>query len=332
MRVIIALAALVACIAVPAAPAYANVIWTGDASRGSVAGTFGIDNCDSPGTIAAITDPAHGPVWRFTKPAGDNRCEAHGIKVGGSMYHFTDNATYYLGWSTRLTSTVDNNAIFQWKSYGNHVQNYPVVLKALHGRLTILNRQPGGEDHYPWSSPLGTGTWNHVVLGIHTSDALQGGWIELYLNGVPQKFSNGSTRWPCRTWDSSNDPKWGVYGAEGTTVVNDVDDLRVGTAYPDVAAAGAVRPSPSVSASASPSASTSASASPGTGGSDVPVDAVPAPSPVPVAADGPVGGTSAVVWVVAAAVLVLAGGGAGLVVLRRRRPGSHRDPRVSART
>jgi hypothetical protein len=331
MRVIIVLAALVACLAVPSAPAYANVIWTGDASRGSVGSTFGIDNCDSPGTIVASTDATHGPVWRFTKPAGDNRCEAHGIKVGGSMYHFTDNATYYLGWSTRLTSTVDNNAIFQWKSYGNHIQNYPVVLKVLHGRLTILNRQPGGEDHYPWSGPVSAGTWNHVVLGIHTSDALQGGWIELYLNGVPQKFSNGSARWPCRTWDSSNDPKWGVYGAEGTTVVNDVDDLRVGTAYPDVAAAGAVRPSPSVSASQSPSASASASASPGTGASDVPVDAVPTESAV--AVDAPRTGTGGgVVWI-AAAVVVLAGAGTALAVLRRRRgPGSHREPRVSART
>lgn len=321
MRVIIVgLAALVACIAVPAAPAHANVIWTGDASRGSVSATFGTPNCDSPGTIAATTDPAHGPVWRFTKPSGDNRCEAHGIKVGGAMYHFTNNATYYLGWSTRLSSTVDNNAIFQWKSYGDHIQNFPVVLKVLHGRLTILNRQPGNEDHYPWSGPVGVGSWTHVVLGIHTSDALQGGWLELYVNGAPQKFSNGATRWPCRTWDSSNDPKWGVYGAEGTSVVNDVDDLRIGTAYPDVAAPGAVKPS------ASPSHSPSAAPSPSVAESDP----SPAQTESAVAAVVPDAG---VPWVAIAAAVVLVVAGAAFLVLRTRsrRPGSHRE-RVSART
>jgi hypothetical protein len=291
------------------------MIWTGDAGRGSVAGTFGIDNCDSPGKIATATDPAHGAVWRFTKPAGDNRCEAHGIKVGGSMYHFTDNATYYLGWSTRLSSTVDNNAIFQWKSYGNHIQNYPVVLKVLHGKLTVLNRQPGGTDYYPWSAPVRVGTWTHVVLGIHTSDALTGGWIELYVNGAQQRFSNGATRWPCRTWDSSNDPKWGVYGAQDTTVVNDVDDLRVGTAYPDVAVPAA-KPSPSRSPSASPSPTVSASAAP-TSTDSPDADALSEAPSAPAVAVIPGGHTSGYALIGMAALLVVAGMVAALVARRR---------------
>jgi hypothetical protein len=306
------------------------VIWTGDAGRGSVGGTFGIDNCDSPGTIATTTDPTRGSVWRFTKPAGDNRCEAHGIKVGGAMYHFTDNATYYLEWSTRLSSTVDNNAIFQWKSYGNHIQNYPVVLKVLNGKLTVLNRQPGDQNYYPWSAPVRVGTWTHVVLGIHTSDALTGGWIELYVNGAQQKFSNGTTRWPCRTWDSSNDPKWGVYGAQDTTVVNDVDDLRVGTAYSDVAVAPA-HPTPSASRSPSPSPSAS-SASPSAASTDAPVPADSDASVLPLAnVPAPAGGTSSLALIGLAAVLVVGGAVAFLVALRRNRP-RRQGRRVSART
>ncbi|WP_143059830.1 hypothetical protein [Streptomyces melanosporofaciens] len=52
--------------------------------------------------------------------------------------------------------------------------------------------------------------------------------------GPQQKFSDGTTRWACRTFDSSNDPKWGVYGAENSRVVNYIDDLKVGTTRGDV--------------------------------------------------------------------------------------------------
>ena len=113
---------------------------------------------------------------------------------------------HYLDWSAKLTSIVNNNAIFQWKSYGDHIQNYPLVLKITSGRLTLLNRQPDNKVSYPWAKTIHVNTWTHITLGIHTSEGLTSGWGELYLNGVIQKFSNGLTRWPCRTWDSRNDP------------------------------------------------------------------------------------------------------------------------------
>ena len=98
------LGALAAGAVLGARPAHAATIWDGDAERGPASAVFGIDNCDAPGSITAVTDPARGRVWRFTKPAGDNRCEAHGIKVGGRKYDFANGGTYYLGWSTRLSS------------------------------------------------------------------------------------------------------------------------------------------------------------------------------------------------------------------------------------
>jgi hypothetical protein len=210
-----------------------SLIWDGDASR-SKAATFGIDNCPSPGSITAVSDASRGKVWRFSKPAGDNRCEAHGITVGGSMYNFQNNSTYYISWSSRLSNTADNNAIFQWKSYGDHIQNFPVVLKMIDGKLTMLQRQPGDVTTLPWDAPISTGSWNSIVLGIHTSSELTGGWVELYFNGVRQTFSNNATRWPCRTWDSSNDPKWGVYGGRDDAITHDVDGLKIGTTLADV--------------------------------------------------------------------------------------------------
>jgi hypothetical protein len=225
--------ALVVLVAV-ASSAQAAQIWDGDASRGrDVFGNIG-GECASPGSVTAVDDATQGRVWRFNKPSGLNRCEARGIKVNGARYSFSNNSTYYLGWRSKLSSTTNNNATFQWKSYQNHTQNFPIVLKMIGGKLTMLQRQPGGREYHPWSRTIRANEWHHIVLGIHTSSATTGGWVELYFDGEPQSFANGQRRWPCRSWDSYNDPKWGIYGARGTSLVTYVDGLRIGTSYGDV--------------------------------------------------------------------------------------------------
>lgn len=217
-----------------ATPAQAAVIWDGDASRGT--GVFGHigSNCSSPGSVSAVDDSTHGRVFRFRKPSGSNRCEAKGITVNGQHYTFSNGSTYYLGWSSRLSNTVNNNATFQWKSYNNHIQNWPVVLKVINRRLTMIQRQPGGTVYTIWSAPISANSWHHIVVGLHLSDATRGGWVELWFNGTRQTFNDGSQRWACRTWDSLNEPKWGVYGAESSSVDNYIDELKVGTSYGDV--------------------------------------------------------------------------------------------------
>jgi hypothetical protein len=227
------LAAAVSALAL-AWPADAAFIWDGDAGASAGTGIYGLMNCDSPGSVTATTDTQRGKVWKYDKPSGSNRCESHGIKVDGSKYAFQNGKTYWFGWSSKLSSTVDNNANFQWKSYGDHIQNWPVVLKMVGGRATVIQRQPGNQVYTIWSAPVSANQWNHYAIGLHLSDATKGGWVELYFNGKQQTFSDGSTRWACRTWDSSNDPKWGVYGAEGSRVVNYIDDLQVGTTRGDV--------------------------------------------------------------------------------------------------
>jgi hypothetical protein len=217
-----------------ASQANASVIWDGDAARGNKNAVFGIDNCPSPGSIAPVKDASRGAVWRFTKPAKDKRCEAHGIKVDGEMFKFSNNSTYYMAWESSLSSTTDNNAVFQWKSYGKHIQNFPLVLKMQKGKLTLLNRQPEGKTFLPFAKEIKADTVTRIVLGIHTSDELMGGWAELFLNGEQQTFTNGEKRWPCRTWDDHNDPKWGVYGAEKANVTNVISGLKIGTTLEDV--------------------------------------------------------------------------------------------------
>jgi len=222
-----------------AGAAEATLLWDGDASRGTgVFKAFGTGNCASPSTLTAASDSTHGRVWRYHKPRNSNRCENHGIKLNGSSFVFQNNSTYYLGWRSRLSSTANNNANFQWKSYGTgHVQNFPVVLKMIDGQMNLMQRQPGGVETFLWRRGISANSWNHFILGIHLSSATRGGWIELWFNGVKQTFLGGrGQRYACRTFDSGrhNCPKWGVYGGRELTMTNYIDGLKVGTTMGDV--------------------------------------------------------------------------------------------------
>src|SRR5439155_16993233 len=104
--------------------AHASVIWTAtsvDSFRSNeqqdCAGNFHSTNGS---TITNISDPI-GTVIRFHKVTDDRRCEGKGAQ-GVTI---TRGETYYIGWRWRLSSTVNDNCIFQWKSYGSPmIQNY----------------------------------------------------------------------------------------------------------------------------------------------------------------------------------------------------------------
>src|SRR5260370_36673398 len=92
--------------------AHAGVIWDGSASKGS--SVFGNLNCDSPGTVIAVNDSTFGRVWRFDKPAGDRRCEAH----GAAGVHAAIGGTYYIRGRSRPAPTADRHAEFPRKAFG----------------------------------------------------------------------------------------------------------------------------------------------------------------------------------------------------------------------
>ena len=210
--------------------AHAAVIWDGSASKGT--GVFGNLNCVSPGTVTAVNDATFGRVWRFDKPAGDKRCEAH----GAAGFHPAIGGTYYIGWRSRLTTTADDNANFQWKAFGRPLlQNFPLVLKMVSGQLQLHYFPPGGGDVTLWSRSISANTWYKVYLRIRVSDSTSGGSVSLWFNDAQQTLSNGSTSYTGKTFDGSSvDPKWGVYGATGTSLHDYVRHLRIGTALADV--------------------------------------------------------------------------------------------------
>ncbi|MGX1675419.1 heparin lyase I family protein [Streptomyces sp. NPDC055400] len=224
---------------VVASPASAAAIWDGDATQDT--GVFPTVECNAPGSLvtAAQTD-GHGTVFRYTKGTTEWRCESRGIKADGCKYVFQNNATYYLGWESKVdTVTLPNSGdfvVFQWKSYPEADQNYPLLMTFKNGAIHVYYVAPGEVRHEIWSAPVAVLDWHRFAVGIHTSDSTTGGWVELWFDGVKQTFNNGAQHYVGRTWDSANEPKWGVYDRDNTTdqIINRVDSQKVGTTYGDV--------------------------------------------------------------------------------------------------
>jgi hypothetical protein len=215
---------------------FAGVLWTADPAK-PFADVFKIKNIEGSGTITAETDPEFGPMWRFYKPGGSNRTEAHGAKGIDSK----EGDLIYIGWTSKVTMPHDMRmtGIFQFKSYppGNGA-NYPLLLRPNEGSLILESYDANKHATTAWSVPLETDKWFSVVIGIMESKDPAKGWIEVWYNGVPQPLKSGSTRMPARTLDGGyTDPKWGVYHAfnnQGANLTNLVRGLRIGTDYASV--------------------------------------------------------------------------------------------------
>lgn len=226
-------------------PVKATVLWDGDASLGT--GVFKTLNIEDPdgnpgtGTVTAVTDATYGTVWKFYKPAGDHRCEAHAAQG----FQASEGSTIYIGWRFKLSmpQALTTNAVFQWKAYGsNMLQNYPIVLKTINGNLTLMQYDPDGSGgkiaHTLWSQPVVINRWMDVVLKIKVSKTITTGQISFWFDGAAQTLSNGSATFTCRTLDADYcDPKWGSYGGDASAVTNYVDAMKIASTYAEAAPA-----------------------------------------------------------------------------------------------
>jgi len=216
---------------------HASLIWYGDPSTGlSVFKEINIQAADdtnepnpSPNGSSAsvVSDPTYGQVFQFYKAVNDRRCEAH----GASGFNAATGNTYYIGWRFKLNSLVDDNAVFQWKSYGSPMyQDYPFVLKMVGGNLELHYFGSNITDHVVWSGAISANTWYSAVIEVNVSSSWTGGKIYFWLNDVQEV--NGYSG---RTFDGSSvDPKWGIYGANTTQVTDKVEALKIGTTFADV--------------------------------------------------------------------------------------------------
>lgn len=222
------------CLALAAgSTSHASVIW----SATSISSFKGIEKQDADGNYhsdngSTATEPTSNE-FKFHKVSDDRRCEAKGAK----NVTIGNNKTYYIGWRFKLSNTVNNNSIFQWKSYGSPMtQNYPFVIKMINGKLTVEHYPGGGSRVNLFDVSISANTWYHIVLKIKTSTSSTGGEIQVWYNGGgAETLKTGGTVYKCKSFDGSSiEPKWGIYGALGYTVDSYVKDLKIGTAYSDV--------------------------------------------------------------------------------------------------
>src|SRR5439155_26957182 len=145
------------CLAMVCGTAHASLIWSGNPSSGlgvfkniniqDAGGTYTSNPSPNGSRASATSDGTEGSVFKFDKAVGDRRCEAH----GANGFNPSIGSTYYIGWRFKLTSTVDDNAIFQWKSYGSPmVQNFPLVIKMVGGQMQLHYFPPNSGDIVLW--------------------------------------------------------------------------------------------------------------------------------------------------------------------------------------
>jgi hypothetical protein len=257
-----------------AGTASASVIWSAT-SPSSFKGTEQQDcegnyHSTNGSTVQNVSDPVHGTVIRFHKVSDDRRCEGK----GADNFTVTRGQTYYIGWRFKMSSTVNDNSIFQWKSYGSPMnQNYPIVIKVISNQITLQHYQSGTATNL-WRGTISANTWYSVVLRVVVADTASGGRIQFWWNGSssPATLLTGGDTFTGKTFDGSSiEPKWGKYGACGTTIDSYVDDLKIGTTFGDVNLGGGgggptPTPQPTATPGPGPTATPAPTATPGGSG------------------------------------------------------------------
>ncbi len=173
------------------------------------------------------------------KPSNSERAELRDLKA----ITIQKDKKYYISWNFKLSSTVTNNAIFQWKAYGDPMtQNFPVVIKFVGGSLNVVQFQDPAmatRSNLLFQKKLSPDQWYSHMIAISVSDQTEGGTVEYWFEGRKQELithgSSDKTVWPCRTFDGSAvSPKWGIYGAVGTDVTSSFKDLTIGETLQDM--------------------------------------------------------------------------------------------------
>ena len=108
-------------------------------------------------------------------------------------------------------------------------------------RLVLASGRQGTVWTAPTTIPYGTG-WEDIVLHVHLDTNPSVGFVELWFNGVQQKFTNGSTRYyeatllPGVNWDGTHANYFDVDQYRGSAPVMGTTTLfhtgiKVGSSY-----------------------------------------------------------------------------------------------------
>lgn len=183
------------------------------------ANEFGNLEFEAPGSITYVVDEKLNKLAvRLWKPshASSYRCECRNIRVNGSAYKWLAGKTYHIKWKSKITKInggYGDFVIFQWKSYPNGKQNYPLLMTAVNDEVRLIHCDASGKWTTLWVRKTKDNEWVDYDINLHLSDDESAGWLEFKCNGEPQNLA-GVLRFHGRTLDGSNEPKWGVYNRD----------------------------------------------------------------------------------------------------------------------
>jgi hypothetical protein len=209
-------------------PPPSPVIWNGDLSTGDLSQYGYVQGCPGPSPVqgvSVVNSPVH-PGWQHSVQftVSDQSVNAN-CPILGSPGHpnanllspqlFKPGDDDYIGFSTFFPSGFPQICA-PWvpgcfmqvaEVYGPPFGgSSPVDIMVFGNQLIMGTHTSGTIWRSSTSIPYGT-AWNDFVLHVHFSTDPTAGFVELYYNGQPQTFSNGSTRFyeatlqPGVNWD-----------------------------------------------------------------------------------------------------------------------------------
>jgi hypothetical protein len=212
------------------------------------------------GNLARLSiggDPAgrYGEVYKAHLSAaeierGHHRAEWRGAYIDGKQIVFADVLPQerWIGWRSMFGGDVvldgaDNGGNYLQLKGDSSCSGPAVGLTISNNRLSLRtldgNEDIGGVERL-WVDPLllsdRMGSWHSFVLHVNFSKS-SSGYLELWVDGVAQTMSDGTTRFEGPTVcpdDAFVFPKFGVYSMDdgiGTGADHWVESPRIGTSY-----------------------------------------------------------------------------------------------------
>ena len=225
-------------------------IWTADAGTNGVSAWQGFQS--PPARLRITDDPAglYGKVYIAYLLNGDTwsgdgtaRAEFYGTDLPNGIHlTYVEGSDYYFGWRSMISR---GNYYSGSGNLGNLVQfkgdsdcGGPAVGLTLENSRVALRSEVSG---IFWEGPLASkfaGSWHSFVVHIHFSTGPTTGFVELWLDGVPQTFTDGTQHHVMATMcpaDMYEYLKMGFYRGTKITGYGDgyhwIDTPRLGTSY-----------------------------------------------------------------------------------------------------
>lgn len=233
---------LVTALATLAAPAFASVLFDGDFDPTMSPWTFNGNN-GSDNSATLVTSPScDANAVKLTIGSGSG---THRAQLDNGPRNQPEGSDVYSGWATFIPTGYPSIAASGWHVFmqwfnAPYSGSPPVGIGIQEGTQRFeLNRNVDGNYGVIWTAPSIRGEWVDFVVRRKVSKDASEGFVELWLNGVKQTFTNGQQRYVMRTNNLNSTeamrtiPTHYTHTGNGGTLYH--DEIRDGTSYEDVA-------------------------------------------------------------------------------------------------